>query len=304
MTRLPPTPRPLLRTLGAAAARSLRHRPLAAILRSSIRSSPPPVGRPPWGLPVVVLLLSMICVAPTLGAAPDASPPAEPPLEVRAARAALAAGDHAKALDAYERAVRAAPDELRWSAEYRQAAIAAEAYERPIELFGRLAEERPRSAAVWLNLGYAFVDKIPAAGAVTQVILADKALGHFSRAIELDPSWLALYTRGNSYVYWPAIFGRTAKGIADLERAIEREPAGERRPFHSHAWIALGDAHWRLDDLETARETWRRGLERFPGNAALRERLRREGKALDELLGEHYAIGKRVDTSLEELWEG
>jgi len=268
------------------------HRPFRAV--------PGPSRHRPAGTSV---LLSLVCLA-VLALETAAAPPGEPPADVRAARAALAAGEHDAALDAYERAVRAAPDDLRCSAEYRQAAIAAEAYDRPIELFEELAETRTRSAAVWLNLGYAYVDKIPAAGAVTQVILADKALGRFTKAIELDPTWLALYTRGNSYVYWPAIFGRTKKGIADLERAIELEPDGARRLYHAHAWIALGDAYWRLDDLDTARATWRRGLERYPADPALQERLRREGKALDELLEEHYAIGKRVDTSLEELWEG
>jgi len=247
-------------------------------------------------------LLSLIC-SPAFGLAAASPAPPEPPADVRAARAALAAGEHARALKAYERAVRAAPGELRWSAEYRQAAIAAEAYDRSIALFEELVDDHPGSAAVRLNLGYAFVDKIPSAGAVTQVILADRALGHFSKAIELEPSWLALYTRGNSYVFWPAIFGRTRKGIADLERAVELEPKESPAPFHAHAWIALGDAHWRLGDLDAARAIWRRGLDRFPDNPALEERLGREGEALDRLLDEHYAIGKRVDTSLEELWE-
>jgi len=252
-------------------------------------------------LPLLLLLSLTGALVSVLAA--TSPPPADPQAAVRAARDALAAGDHALALDAYERAVRAAPEELRWSAEYRQAAIAAGAYERSIALFEELAEMHPSSPAVRLNLGYALVDKIPSAGAVTQVILADRALGHFSRTIELEPTWLALYTRGNSYVYWPAIFGRTRKGIADLERAIELEPKESPAPFHAHAWIALGDARWRLDDLDTARATWRRGLDRFPGNPALEERLGREGEALDRLLEEHYAIGKRVDTSLEELWE-
>ena len=42
----------------------------------------------------------------------------------------------------------------------------------------------------------------------------------FSAALALEESWLGLYTRGNSYIYWPAIFGRTPLAIADLEKAI------------------------------------------------------------------------------------
>jgi tetratricopeptide (TPR) repeat protein len=207
-------------------------------------------------------------------------------------------------LDALEARAVAHPNDLRAGAEYRQACIAAETYERCLGVFERLADEHPESHAVFLNWGYAYVDKIPAAGAVTQVILADTALKRFSAAIEIEESWLALYTRGNSYVYWPAIFGRTRLGIADLEKAVAMSVTlGEDAPaYHAHAYAALGDGYWRLDELETAREWWRKGLARFPEDNDLKHRLDLEGKALDEHLDAHYAIGKRVATDLEELW--
>lgn len=208
-------------------------------------------------------------------------------------------------LDALEARAVAQPDDLRAGAEYRQACIAAEAYDRCLDVFEILATRHPDSHAVQLNWGYAYVDKIPAAGAVTQVILADTALKRFTAAIEIEESWLALYTRGNSYVYWPAIFGRTRFGIADLEKAVATSEAlGEEAPaFHAHAYAALGDGHWRLDDLETAREWWRKGLARFPEDGELQRRLALDGEALEEYLDAHYAIGKRVETDLEELWQ-
>lgn len=228
------------------------------------------------------------------------------PAAAKAFETGLAAaenGDLATALDHLERAVTAAPDDLRYGAEYRQMAIEAEEYDRAIAFFEGLATEHPDSSAVRLNWGYAYVDKIPAAGAVTQVILANTALTHFTEAIERDATWLALYTRGNSYVYWPAIFGRTKLGIADLERAVEMSEAREPKPYHAHAYAALGDGWWRLEDVEKAREVWRRGLERHPGTAYLEERLAREGEELDAYLEAHYEIGKRVDTDLREIWE-
>jgi tetratricopeptide (TPR) repeat protein len=220
--------------------------------------------------------------------------------------AAAEAGDLEGALAFLERATAGAPDELRYGAEYRQVAIEAEAYDRSIDFFESLAKEHPESPEVRLQWGYAYVDKIPAAGAVTAVILANSALDRFTESIEREETWLALYTRGNSYVYWPPIFGRTELGIADLEKAVARSEELEvTPPFHAHAYAALGDAHWRLEDLETAAETWRRGLERVPGASFLQERLDRleEGsEALDEYLQAHYEIGNRVDTSLRELW--
>lgn len=272
------------------------------------------------------LLVAACATAPSEPSAPPAeSTPAETPgaetpgADLAGARASGAeglfhqglssaeAGDLLGALAFLERATAGAPDELRYGAEYRQVAIRAEAYERSIDFFESLAREHPESAAVRLQWGYAYVDKIPAAGAVTAVILANTALTHFTEAIEREETWLALYTRGNSYVYWPPIFGRTELGIADLEKAVAMsEELDEAPAFHAHAYAALGDAYWRLEDLETAAEVWRRGLERLPGTESLSERLSRlelGGGALDEYLGAHYEIGQRVDTSLRELWE-
>lgn len=242
-------------------------------------------------------------------AAPDAPGPAAEPAAAElfaSGMEAAEAGELETALERLERAAAEAPEELRYGAEYRQVAIALAEYERAIAFFEELASEHPDSAAVRLNWGYAYVDKIPAAGAVTQVILANTALERFTEAIEREESWLALYTRGNSYVYWPPVFGRTELAIADLERAValsEEEP----KPYHVHAYAALGDAWWRLDDLERAREVWQRGLERFPGTQALEERLALDDApdhgALDRFLEAHYQVGQRVDTTLRELWE-
>lgn len=250
--------------------------------------------------------LAALLAAACVSAAPAAAGPA-PSAETlyRQGLEAAEAGDLPTALDRLERAAAAAPDELRYGAEYRQTAIRAEAYDRSIDFFERLAAEHPEVPEVHLQRGYAYVDKIPAAGAVTAVILANTALGHFTEAIEREESWLALYTRGNSYVFWPAVFGRTKLGIADLERAVAMAEARDPRPYHAHAYAALGDGWWRLEDLERAREIWQRGLERVPDSAELAERLARldEGpEALDAHLEAHYEIGTRVDTSLRELW--
>lgn len=246
---------------------------------------------------------------PRQSAAETAAPaPVAPAAETLYRRGldAAAAGDLATALDRLERAAAAAPGSLRYGAEYRQLAIEAGAYDRSIDFFEELAAAHPESPEVRLQWGYAYVDKIPAAGAVTAVILANTALGHFTEAIEREETWLGLYTRGNSYVYWPPIFGRTQLGIADLEKAVAMSEKMDRTPaYHAHAYAALGDAHWRLEDLEKAGEVWRRGLERVPESSDLAERLDRldEGaEALDAFLKAHYEIGNRVDTSLRELW--
>src|SRR5262249_34189623 len=149
-----------------------------------------------------------------------------------------------------EAAVAADPDSLRYASEYRRAGIAAKAYDRALDFFKKLVEEHPRSAAAALNYGYVYVDKIPDAGAITQVILANSALGWFTKSVEIQPTWLALYTRGNSYLYWPKVFGRAPLGVADLEAAVKMSKAAPKRPYHVRAWVALGDGYWKTDQVD------------------------------------------------------
>ncbi len=212
-------------------------------------------------------------------------------------------GEHAAALDKFEAAIRRQPNRLHWGADYRQAVIEVEAYDRCIAFFEGLLEEHPQAPNLYMNYGMAHVDKIPAEGSITQVILANTALTQFSKALELESTWLGHYTRGNSYMYWPAIFGRTKLGIEDLERAIEIAGTTDLKPFQARAWAALGDGYWRLDDLAKATEVWRRGLELYPGTPELEGRLARQGEALDTYLEVNYETARRVETHLRELRE-
>ena len=258
------------------------------------------------GIVLLVALLAALLGPVTAAADFDTSATGGPGAEDFAAgMAAVEAGDLATAIDRLEAAVRAEPDNLRYGAEYRQAVISTQEYDRSLALFEELAEANPDSVAVHLNRGYAHVDKIPDAGAVTQVILANTALKHFTASLEIEETWLGLYTRGNSYVYWPVVFGRAQLGIADLEKAISwSQKMGDEAPsYHSNAYAAMGDAHWRLGDKAAARSWWQRGAERFPGAERLQARAGGDDAEVQELLEAHYAIGERVHTDLRDLWK-
>lgn len=215
----------------------------------------------------------------------------------------VAAEDWPAALDLLERAILAEPNHLYLGADYRQAVIASGEYDRCLAFYEKLVAEHPEAPNVFLNYGYAHVDKIPVEGAITAVILANTALEHFSTALELEETWLVRYTRGNSYLYWPAIFGRTQDGIDDLLRAIEIAEGEAQKPFHGRAWAALGDGYWRLQDPEKAAATWRRGLELYPGNAEIEERLANLGEGLDAYLEALFETSRRVGTHLREMRE-
>ncbi|MEX1127832.1 MAG: tetratricopeptide repeat protein [Vicinamibacterales bacterium] len=205
-------------------------------------------------------------------------------------------------LAAMEQALVAKPDDLRAGNDYRVAIMKAGQYDRGLDFFEKLVAAHPAAANAHLNYGFQYVDKIPAAGSITQVILANNALTQFTRSLEIRPSWIAYYTRGNSYLYWPRIFGRTTLGIADLEAALKIQKAEPKRGLHVRVWVALGDGYFKMDDLAKARAVWTEGLAQFPDSAALKQRLALQPDGIQALLDTVYDPNKRVDTSLQDLW--
>ncbi|HEV3075532.1 MAG TPA: hypothetical protein VHB47_14015 [Thermoanaerobaculia bacterium] len=220
-----------------------------------------------------------------------------------AAAAPSSAPAPAPALEHMEAALAADPDNLRYASEYRHAVIRAGAYDRALDFFAKLVADHPGSAFAWLNYGYVYVDKMPSAGAITQVILANDALRQFTRSIELKASWIALYTRGNSYLYWPKVFGRGPLAVADLERAVAISKSEPKRAYQAHAYAALGEAYWRTDQPERARAAWEEGARLFPQDAVLKALLSRQGDDLEAFIADQVDRTKRVDTDLRELWE-
>ncbi len=204
----------------------------------------------------------------------------------------------------FEQALNANPDDLRAGNDYRMAIIKTGQYDRGLEFFKQLVTRHPAASNARLNYGFQYVDKIPAAGSITQVILANNALTEFSKSLEIRASWIAYYTRGNSYLFWPKIFGRTKLGIADLEEAMKIQKAEPKRSYHVRSYIALGDGHFKMDEFEKAAAIWKEGLAQFPDNTLLRLRIGLKQEDVKVVLEGVYDPNKRVDTNLHELWAG
>jgi tetratricopeptide (TPR) repeat protein len=207
-----------------------------------------------------------------------------------------------ESLSRFEAALTEQPNNLRAGNDYRMAILKARQYDRAIAFFKSLTTSHPDAANAHLNYGFAYVDKIPSAGAISRVILANSSLTEFTRALELEPTWVGYYTRGASYLYWPKIFDRTRLGIADLEAALRRQRSDRKRPYHVRTFIALGDGYWIVGDESKARAAWRAGLEEFPDSAALKTRLAAGSAELKALIDDTYDPARPVDTNLEELW--
>jgi tetratricopeptide (TPR) repeat protein len=214
---------------------------------------------------------------------------------------AVQANDFATGLHYLELAVADDPDNLQYASEYRQAIIRHKDFDRSIEFFGKLLLRHPASANLHLNYGFAYVDKIPAAGSITQVILANTALGEFDKTVHLQPSWIAYYTRGASYLFWPKIFGKAPLGVADLEKALSLQK-GRPKSYYVRTYVALGDGYCKLELTDKARSTWQEGLRQFPDNAQLKDRLSLHGDELVKYIENGFDPNKRVDTDLRVIW--
>ena len=212
------------------------------------------------------------------------------------------AEDASAALANLESQLEKDPDNLRLGASYRQVVVQTAQYDRALKFWEKLAGEHDNSNNAHMNYGFENVDKIPVAGSITQVLLANSALTQFTKSLELKPSWIAYYTRGNSYLYWPKIFGRTPNAIADLEEAMKLQKADKKQVYHVRTYIALGDAFWKMDDMDKAKAMWTEGLSQFPDNAALKARLAKQGDDLKAVQDDTYDVTKRIDTSLSELF--
>ena len=222
--------------------------------------------------------------------------------EYQAGVKALAANDYSSALQHLELAISGDPDNTRYASDYRQAIIRGKEFDRSLQFFQREVGDHPKSANLHLNFGFAYVDKIPVAGSITQVVLANNALKEFSQAVELQPSWITYYTRGASYLFWPKIFNRAELGVADLLKAIEMQNKGPRHSYYAKTYLALGDGYWKMDQLEKARGAWEEGLKQFPGNEQLKNRLALQGEQLKAAIEDQFDPSKRVNTDLRDLW--
>ncbi len=253
---------------------------------------------------------SLACLFVVL-AASAAGPPGEAAFDEGMKQ--LAAKDWDKALDLMETALTADPDNIRYGSEYRRAAILraqathgkegkGEDFDRPIKFFERLVAANPTAANAYLNYGLAYVDKIPVVDALTRVGVANAALAQLSKSLELRPSYVGYYSRGINYLFWPRFFDRAKLGVADLETAVKLQKAGPKKPYYVHAWVALGDGYWKMDQLEKARSTWSEGLKEYPDTPALEERLSKQGGDLKALIQNELDFKKRVDTDLKNLW--
>ena len=201
-----------------------------------------------------------------------------------------------------ESQVAADPENLKVAAEYRQQIITSGDYDRAITFFDGLAARPGAGPHAFLNLGLAYIDKIPAVGAFRRISLGNSATAALTHSIEREPSDLGYLVRGLVNLHFErGWFHRTPDGVADLEQALRRAAPHLDRPYVARIYSALGDGYWRLKTRDKARATWRDGQARFPGDQRLRLRLASPDDVITGAIAHDLDAAVRVDTSLRDV---
>ncbi len=204
--------------------------------------------------------------------------------------------------DDLERAIAADPENLAIAAEYRQDAIAAGAFDRSIDFFEKLTKRKGAGPNVQISLALAYVDKVPVAGDIRRLYLGRDAIGALTKSIAQRPTVTAYYIRGLINLYYNRfIFNRTDRGVADLEHALAMAPPDAPPLLMRRIYTALGDGYFRFDQIAKARATWTAGLEKFPDDAGLKDRLAKSGEPLADVVTTALTASRRVDTSLKDV---
>ena len=139
----------------------------------------------------------------------------------------------------------------------------------------RRAELEPNDPDLQTQLGHAYVEKLydvgmgPLAG-----VWGQKADQAYDRALALDEThWDARFSKALSLSNAPAFLGLTNQAIQQFEILVDQQERTRAEPEHAATFLYLGNMYEQSGQLEKALQTWRRGLERFPGDEDLRAKV-------------------------------
>lgn len=210
-------------------------------------------------------------------------------------------------LEEMETILRTRPAAYSLASNYRQQCATYGRHDRAIGFFQQLVKEQPGDWRSKVELGCAYVDKIPTCGGMAAIVskgtLARKSLDQLDAVVkELPDLWVGYYTRGMNHLHWPRSLLHSDDAAVDLEKCLELQrklPSGGREAHWARSHLALGDAYAKAKEYKKARKTWDDGLQLFPDSKELKERLAiAEDAALLKFVESKRSLEQPVDTGL------
>ncbi|MBO8162748.1 MAG: hypothetical protein H0Z34_03385 [Brevibacillus sp.] len=200
--------------------------------------------------------------------------------------------DRTEALAYLAAAVRAAPDNLVYSTDYRLALTRKNQYQEAIDFFSSLDQNVPE---VKLQKALVYVDMLQEKGVGTAWLGQRSTLSirELNEVLERNPNdWMAHYARGLNNLYWPAGLQRVEKAIQDLSFCLAalRHLGDESIPFWPQVYEAYGDALVKNGDVDGGYAVWKDGLRQFPESEGLSKRVAAGKEQALELVKEERGI--------------
>lgn len=137
-------------------------------------------------------------------------------------------------------------------------------------------EKNPQSADLHAALATAYAAKTAYATppGPDQGVVWAKAEEAYNEAIRIDPEhWEARYGQAFGDSMAPEFVGLRPRAIREFEELMEIQERKPLAPEHAEVYVRLGTLYKDAGNTKKARETWRRGLDRFPEETRLTEAL-------------------------------
>ncbi len=147
------------------------------------------------------------------------------------------------------------------------------------------ATEHPNDPNAQTDLGHAFIQKVLAVNDLEKGLWAMKAHGAYDKALALDDHhWEARFSKAMSFAFAPLAFGLQPKAVEHLEILRAQQQEQPPQEHFAQTYTVLGNLYQNMGQPEKARGAWNEGLELFPENSELSEKLETisKGQVVDQ----------------------
>ncbi len=149
-------------------------------------------------------------------------------------------------------------------------AFAAGKMDEVIARYEALAKADPKNVEAKMDLAkacIAYMQMDP-----TRWQLSMKADRAYDDVLDLDEThWEARFSKAVGYTFWPEFLGKKKAAVEHFEILVQQQELQPPTDSQAQTYLYLGNL-LEEKEPERAREVWRRGAARHPGNAELRQK--------------------------------
>jgi len=178
-------------------------------------------------------------------------------------------------LSLFEKRVTTSPSDWETLNGYKTLCDSLKVLDRGIDFIKQLVEKKKNIPELHTILGLFYIAKIEEVGDIEKGFLAGSALDEFNRALKVDSlSWSALYSRAMLYLNMPPEFAAYELSLKNFHKLLYIQQEADILESHFVlTYISLGDLYFKMKKKEKAIKTWKEGLEIFPHNNHLKNRI-------------------------------